>query len=765
MLMHAEQSSSSQTPSQKKFTRKQIAEASSTQKAPHNNQPKKKAAEAKTPAPSPTSAPAPQQKKSDSNSKAVITNTEKKPQKTTSRKNFYAKSPQAYISAVDDTDNTPDTNTSVNRSEEICEPGPNSFRFSMAHREGKGIGYPQGYTSLDMFLMFSHTGNVYPFFDLRGHMSNDGKPAANFGFGIRYLPETVNAVFGINTFFDFKKARHSTYEQLGLGLEILGTQWSLQANGYLPIIKTSNIIDINFYEFQGHSALVHLQHEVAMKGGDVSLGRSLVHRGFFDLDAYLGGYYFQGNQGLKAPGGYVKLTSSLSRFFSVDVQGSYDTLFKTIFQGAAAFHIPLGKRVKPKARDRSCYQETALARNLTDPVARFEMIVTHLHEQTTLGLDPRTDEPLYIVFVNNRAAVGGNGTAEAPYSTLALAQTNSAPGQMIYVYSGNGLNTGMNAGITLQNSQWLQSSFLSFELMTSAGPVTVPAQSAQIPYITSPTNGVTLANSNIVNGFHIAATNYNISGVNINSAQIENNLLTGAAVDIVLDNVRGSLSFEGNTSKSTIGLDIVSSLVFEADITSNTFNNTGLNNIFINSTAYSKNFINIEDNIIKNSTNGVRINLSNNATTTATISGNTFSGMTGTAALNILASDNTTINANIYANTINTSTTGIYLITDNTATATIGVINNYIVDGAPSISLSPGVTFFSTDASTMNVSLSANTSVSATLGYFFLNDLAESATMNIQSPNLQLSGVEAINTGTIQATGEINYTPFNPPNL
>lgn len=763
--MHAEQSSSSQTPSQKKFTRKQIAEAGSTGKAPQNNQPKKKTAETKTSAPSPTQAPIPQQKKSASNSKSVITNTEKKPQKTTSRSNFYAKSPQAFISAVDDTDNTPETNTSPNRNEEICEPGPNSFRFSMAHREGKGIGYPQGYTSLDMFLMFSHIGNVYPFFDLRGHMSNDGKPAANFGFGIRYLPETVNAVFGINTFFDFKKARHSTYEQLGLGIEILGTQWSLQANGYLPIIKTSNIIDINFYEFQGHRALVHLQHEVAMTGGDVSIGRSLLHRGFFDLDAYLGGYYFQGNQGLKAPGGYLKLTSSLSRFFSVDVQGSYDTLFKAIFQGAAAFHIPLGKRVKPKAKGRSCYQETALARNLTDPVSRFEMIVTHLHEQTALGLDPRTDKPLYLVFVNNTAAVGGNGTAEAPYTTLALAQTNSAPGEMIYVYSGNGTNTGMNAGITLQNSQWLQSSYLGFELMTTAGPVQVPPQSNQIPFITSPANGVTLASSNIVNGFHIQAANYNIRGVNINSAQIDNNLLTGAAVDIALDNVTGNISITSNTSKSTIGLDIVTPLVFEADITNNTFSNTGLNNIFINPTTYSQNSINIEDNIIKNSTNGVSITLSNNAATTATISGNTFSGMTGTAALNILASDNSNINANISANAINTSTTGIYLVTDTTATATFGVLSNYIIDGAPAISLSPGVTFFSTNASTMNVCLAANTSVSATLGYFFLNNLAGSATMNIQSPNLQLSGVQAINSGTIQATGQINYTPFNPPNL
>ena len=186
---------------------------------------------------------------------------------------------------------------------ETCTDPANALRISMSHTEGSGIGYDQGYTSLDAFINFSKFGNFYPFFDIRGHMSNDGHPSANGGFGVRYLPNSINAVFGINGFFDFRQARHSTFEQVGAGLEILGTQWKWTANGYLPIIQNTNITNVTFAEFSGHHALLYINRELALKGLESSLGRSLIHRGFYGLDLYLGGYIFEGHRGLRAKGG------------------------------------------------------------------------------------------------------------------------------------------------------------------------------------------------------------------------------------------------------------------------------------------------------------------------------------------------------------------------------------------------------------------------------------------------------------------------------
>ncbi|MCX6990210.1 MAG: inverse autotransporter beta domain-containing protein [Chlamydiae bacterium] len=754
LLLQAE-STNSQSPSQKKFTRKQLSQAANAPaKKPEE---KKKATEKTSTSPAKKTASAPSKH-------SVISNSSGATVKKIPQKSKITRGSPVILAAADQEEQTTASSAEEAPSKH-CEPGPSSFRFSMAHREGKGIGYPQGYTSLDMFFAFSATEKAHPFFDIRGHMSNDGKPAANIGFGIRYLPDMTNAVFGINAFFDFRQARHSTFEQLGLGLEILGTQWSLHLNGYMPIIRTDNIVEVSFYKFSGNSALIHLENEVALTGADASLGRSLVHRGFFDLDAYLGGYFFQGKKQLTAPGGYVKLTSSLSRFFSVELQGSYDTLYKMIFQGAAAINIPLGKRVKIGNPERSCYTETALCRNITDPVSRFEMIVTHLHQDTEIGLDPRTGLPLSIVFVNN-TSTGGNGTAEAPYSTLVAAETNSSKGEMIYVYTGNGTSSGMDVGITLQDRQWLQGSATSFDLLSTSGPVLVPALTSQLPNISNNISGVTLASGNIVNGFKITAPVCNIFAPgSVIGAQITNNVLSDAlTADIQFANAAGLINIESNKCNSFIGMgiDIASTTTFSANIESNTFTNSGAANINMLLTNNSMSNIVIENNTLQNSQYGLEFILENNAISSVRIEGNTFStnelGLFGT--LNIFPRDQSTMTANIFTNTFSGPNSGIVTIASGTSNLTLGVLDNSIFSTA----LEGAV--FANDilsAATTTLALVGNTSTS-TAGFVFEN-LGIFDTFNVMSPNLQISGVEKINTGTIGIAGTITYIPFNPPTV
>ena len=748
LLLQAE-TSASQSPSQKKFTRKQLSQAA---KAPTKKPEEKKKTTNKEPT-----------KKTTTSKHSVISNSSGASIKRIPQKSKVTKGSPVILASAEDTEKT--TTSSEETPSKHCEAGPNSFRFSLVHREGSGIGYPQGYTSLDMFFAFSATEKAHPFFDIRGHMTNDGKPAANVGFGIRYLPDMTNAVFGINAFFDFRQARHSTFEQLGLGLEILGTQWSLHVNGYMPIIRTDNIVEVNFYKFSGHNALIHLQNEVALKGVEGSLGRSLVHRGFFDLDAYLGGYFFQGKKELAAPGGYLKLTSSLSRFFSVEVQGSYDTLYKMIFQGAAAINIPLGKRVKIGNPERSCYTETALTRNITDPVSRFEMIVTHLHQDTEIGLDPRTGQPLSIVFVNN-TSTGGSGTAEDPYSTLLAAESNSSAGEMIYVYTGDGTSSGMDVlGISLRDRQWLQGSATPFDLLSTSGPVMVAPQTSQLPYISSLINGVTLANNNIVNGFKITAFNSNIyAGASVLNAQITNNVLSDATYDIQFLNAAGQIDINSNICNSllaTYGIDITSTSTFAANIINNSFNNLDNANIYINLIQSSESNIVIENNSFQNSTNGLEIILENNAISAVRIEKNDFNanGLGSFGTLNLFPRDQSTITAAIATNAFNGPTTGIVTIASGTSTANLGVLNNVILSTA-----SEGAIFTNDilSAATTTLALVGNTST-PTVGYAFEN-LGILDTFNVFSPNLQISGVENLNTGTIGIAGyPIHYIPYNPP--
>lgn len=87
-----------------------------------------------------------------------------------------------------------------------------------------------------------------------------------------------------------------------------------------------------------------------------------------------------------------------------------------------------------------------------------------------IALNPNTNQPYNFIFVNNSLITNSNtqnGTFEFPYSTLLQAQTNSTIGDIIYVFYGDGNNTGMNAGIILQNNQYFWSSGVTHDLVTS----------------------------------------------------------------------------------------------------------------------------------------------------------------------------------------------------------------------------------------------------------------------------------------------------------
>lgn len=699
---------------------------------------------------------------------------QKKAQYTSQRKRYSSKRRPILLAEADDDED--DEQNSYSAAMSDCEKEPNRFRFSFAHREGKGIGYDQGYSSLDFFFAFTTIKNVTPFFDIRGHATNDGKPAANVGFGLRYLPDTLNVVFGMNTFFDFRNARHTTFEQMGVGLEALGTQWKYNINGYFPIMERDVIYDANFYKFSGHRVLVNLLHETAMPGFDTSIARSIIHRGFFDLDAYLGGYYFYGRQDLSAKGGYLKLRSSLSRFCTVEVQGSYDNLFKWIAQGAAAINVPLGKRIKTTGMKRTCYEKIALTRNLTDSVSRFEMIVTHSNREVTEGLDPRTSQPLYVNFVNNTAPGDGNGTAENPYRKLKDAEKFSSPGQMIYVYSGDGTDNNMNVGVTLQDSQWLQGSGLSFNVLTKEELITVPAQTGLYPYIsailTGPIPGntcVTLANNNTIDGVRIKSNYLTVYGHEKTNGNITNNIIEGPGTGIegiYLTDFAGTWNITGNTITTSEGMYAASKNVSIVNILQNTFQNSGDYNLQLLINESGESNVTCKQNTFTNSKRGVAIETSNHANVVVRMTDNTLSNITGpvipssTSALTIASLHQSYVTALLARNTLNVSSEiATALITEDNSTGYFVLQGNSSNTSSSNLS-SIGITASTLGSSTATVSLTNNSASGA--AQIFLDQNGPS-TYYLQSPTLSLSGVQNQNPATIQTDGNITYVPYTAP--
>ena len=144
------------------------------------------------------------------------------------------------------------------------------YRMSLRHIESGGIGYDDGYTTVDAFL--APTPNeltLMPFLDLRGHVFDDASLAANLGVGFRKI--AACRVYGVNAYYDYRNIDHVNYGQMGFGLETLGKRWDFRINAYQPIDRGVPAIDeIEFSQFVGNQLM--LSENYQMKGFNTNFG-------------------------------------------------------------------------------------------------------------------------------------------------------------------------------------------------------------------------------------------------------------------------------------------------------------------------------------------------------------------------------------------------------------------------------------------------------------------------------------------------------------
>ena len=255
-----------------------------------------------------------------------------------------------------------------------CGEEPHIRRIEIRHIESGGIGYNQGYTTIDGFFAPDPSRSWTPFVDLRGHVFNDGKFAANAGIGARTVWGC--RIFGANVYYDYRNTHKTNayrnshklhYNQIGAGLETIGERWDVRVNGYFPVGTTkSDPYDAQFAGFVGNGVRVKRKYQVGMTGVDGEFG---VHFGkkHRNLDYYaaLGPYYFQGEVGKAAIGGKVRLAAYYKDYVTLELSDSCDAVFNNRFQGQLTLSMPLGPKARTKnnpavrsipARSRSgCY--------------------------------------------------------------------------------------------------------------------------------------------------------------------------------------------------------------------------------------------------------------------------------------------------------------------------------------------------------------------------------------------------------------------------
>ncbi len=298
--------------------------------------------------------------------------------------------------------------------------------------------------------------------DLRLMGDDQNNREGNLGVGYRNLtslPILGDGVAGVNGWFDRRiTERGSTFHQLTGGAEWFGTFFDIRLNGYLPISdkKQHSIPNANPQApaLSGTGIVVDTNGtliEEPQRGLDLELGFELgqyidfakEHTDSFRI--YGGGYYFDGDYTEDVTGWRARIASDVTeniqigtRFQHDDVRGSQGFLEATL-------RFPFGTKTS--------YRSKGLRARLDESPERDIDIVTGA-EVTDRGdrvqvLNRVTGATQEVLNVDNMAANGGDGSAEAPFNTLAAAEAAANEQTIIYVRYGSGSSAGQNQGITL----------------------------------------------------------------------------------------------------------------------------------------------------------------------------------------------------------------------------------------------------------------------------------------------------------------------------
>lgn len=523
----------------------------------------------------------------------------------------------------------------------------NPSRLTLEHIEGKGLGYDCGYSSLNGFFAPDPTcSSTLPFVDLRTHIFNDGKFAANAGIGIRSL--VGSRIYGVNAYYDYRHAKRTHYNQIGLGFEALGIKWDFRLNGYLPIGTKTRALNrsINFDSFRGRLAFLseRIRTHAAMSGVDAEAAFHISKNENFDLYAAAGPYYYRHHH-RHAFGGRVRVGAKFLKYFSIEAINTYDNRFHDLAQGRISINIPFGPSFTipnqsyassnyPAVNDTfmACNDLAILRERLVQNVERQEIIVQDKYHKTNFfpAIDPLTGSPYIFWFVNNTSPLS-LGTFENPFNTLAAAQNASAPNDIVYIYPGDGTSKGMNSGFILKNNQKLWGAGINQTLVTTSGTVIVPLMAFGKPLITSASSPMIIAaNNNEISGIHLV-TNQNARGIqaaNVTNLSIHDNTIDATVNPAIFDSTSG-----------TITLDLVGG---QTQIFNNTFNLTNpvfptsgnpLFGVHILSTVAGADYFITNNHFLstpESSTSGIEFGTSGNALTdfhSIVISNNVFDGL------------------------------------------------------------------------------------------------------------------------------------------
>lgn len=139
---------------------------------------------------------------------------------------------------------------------------------------GKGIDTHKNYWSADyLYYPIQKRYDYAPFVYLGANLLENSRWGGNFGAGVR-IDWDRDWIWGVNAFYDSFKSI-GTFQQFGLGYEILSNTWELRANVYFPVGQKRFYGKTHLYDnFVGGYYIKTRKFETAERGFDLEIGRN-----------------------------------------------------------------------------------------------------------------------------------------------------------------------------------------------------------------------------------------------------------------------------------------------------------------------------------------------------------------------------------------------------------------------------------------------------------------------------------------------------------
>ncbi len=249
-------------------------------------------------------------------------------------------------------------------------------RIDVRHNQGfnQRSNFGTDYTTVAMLLASDYVqGSVMPMIDLRAHHFDNNRYAANVGVGGRYIPhtDTFCELLGFNAYYDYRQGVQGHYNQVGLGIEVLGKRWEFRANAYFPIGIKRHKTKCEFRDFSGGFFAVNRRCEFTAYGYNAEVGYYPINGHTFSLYTAIGPYYLLRRCEHDTLGGLARARAQYRDYLALEGRVSYDPVFKTVYQLIVLFRLPLYQIFTQKNRKTPCGM---FERQVYQPVERFEIM-------------------------------------------------------------------------------------------------------------------------------------------------------------------------------------------------------------------------------------------------------------------------------------------------------------------------------------------------------------------------------------------------------